>query len=387
MDPRKYQNTNAGRVILVPAGYHAFLPNPLPPAIPYSDCLVAMMTDAERALGQMAAQIGSYPYPRILLPAFTRTEAVISSRIEGTQASLLDLYRYETTQLSFFETTDDVREVQNYVRALNYGLERLASLPVSLRFIRELHARLMEGVRGGTLTPGEFRRSQNWIGAVGSTPISAAFVPPPVDDMLSALGDLETFIHGDSSLPALIRIGMIHYQFEAIHPFLDGNGRLGRLLIVLLLYEWGLLPLPLLNLSAYIEHHRQEYYDRLLAVSQKGDWEAWLCFFLRGISEQSRADLSRMAQLAQIRAAYQDWIAQDRKPERLSLVVDFLFTHPIFSLGQLSSALSMPYQTVKRYAEKLLRAKMIREITGQARNRLFQADAVINAIQGGEPHF
>ena len=201
-----------------------------------------------------------------------------SSRIEGTRTSLQELLTYEARQLPLFENPD-AHEVHNYVKALDFGLERAGSLPISQRLIRELHACLMEGVRGEYATPGEFRRSQNWIGGPGATIETASYVPPPVEEMHVCLNDLEKYIHSPSDLPPLIRIGLIYYQFEAIHPFLDGNGRVGRLLVSLLLSAWGLLPQPLLYLSAFFEIHRQEYYDQLLSVSQKGTWEAWLRFF------------------------------------------------------------------------------------------------------------
>lgn len=310
-----------------------------------------------------------------------RNEAVISSRIEGTQASLVDLYTYETAQLSFLERTDDVREVYNYVRAMDYGLDRLKTFPISLRFIREIHEKLMENVRGGMLTPGEFRRSQNWIGPAGSTLSTAPYVPPPVEEMYQALGALEKFIHADTEIPPVIRAGMVHYQFEAIHPFLDGNGRVGRLLTVLLFCEWGLLSQPLLNLSAYIEHYRQEYYDLLLGVSQKGAWEAWLQFFLRGVSEQARESVFRMEQLQRIRTKYHPIIDKDRNSIRMAAVIDFLFSRPILSVRQASDELKIPFKTAQSYMGKLERAGVLREITGYARNRIFQADEILKAVQ------
>ena len=383
MDPKEYRNQAAGRPILTPTGYWAFVPSPLPPDITWTLPLVSALSEAERDLSRLAALAGNFPFPRLLIQPFIRNEAVISSRIEGTHASLVDLYTYETAQLSFFEQTDDVREVYNYVRATDFGLERLKTLPVSLRLIRELHEKLTENVRGGSLTPGEFRRSQNWIGPAGSTPSSAPYVPPPVDEMHQALDALEKFIHAETQIPALVRAGMIHYQFEAIHPFLDGNGRVGRLLIVLLLCEWGLLAQPLLNLSAYIERYRQEYYDHLLAVSQRGDWETWLRFFLRGVSEQARDGVNRMESLQAIRLKYQPVVDADRKPERMSAVVDFIFSRPIFSIRQVSAGLGIPFRATETCIERLVRAGVLREITGYARNRIFQADEVLNAIQGG----
>lgn len=382
MNPKDFRSPSAGKTVLTPNGFWAFLPNPLPPDLIWSATLVAQLAEAERDLGRLAALTGSFPFPRLLIQPFIRDEAVISSRIEGTHASLVDLYTYESAQLSFFEKTDDVREVHNYVRAMDYGLERLKTLPVSLRLIRELHAILTEAVRGGTLTPGEFRRSQNWVGPVGSTPDTAVFVPPPVDEMHLALDALEKFIHTENKIPILIRIGMIHYQFEAIHPFLDGNGRVGRLLITLLLSEWELLPQPLLNLSAYIERYRQQYYDLLLQVSQEGDWEAWLRFFLRGVSEQARASVFRMERLQEIRNKYQTIVDETRNSERMSAVVDFLFSRPIVSVKQVAEGLNLPNKTAQDYLAKLEQASIVREITGYARNRIFQADEIFRVIQG-----
>ena len=377
MNPKDFRSKDAGKAILTSTGYWAFLPSPLPPKIDWPLSLVSTLSEAERDLSQLATMVSTFPFPRLLIQPFIRNEAVISSRIEGTRASLVDLYTYETAQLSFFERTNDVREVYNYVKATDYGLERLKTLPVSLRLIRELHEKLMENVRGGSLTPGEFRRSQNWIGPLGSTPSTAPYVPPPVDEMHQALDALEKFIHSDTEIPALIRAGLIHYQFEAIHPFLDGNGRVGRLLIILLLCEWGLLPQPFLIISAYIERYRQQYYDLLLDVSQQGTWQDWLRFFLRGVSEQSRDGVYRMERLREIRVTYQHIVDKDRNPERMSAVIDFLFSRPILSVRQASDGLGIPFKTARDYLAKLEQAGMLREITGYARNRIFQADEIM----------
>jgi Fic family protein len=384
MDPKSYQSEKSGKAVLTQLGYWVFIPNPLPPDISWSSSLVSILSEAERDLSRLSTLISAFPFPSLLIQPFMRNEAVISSRIEGTHASLIDVYAYETAQLSFFERTDDVREVHNYVRAMDYGLERLNTLPISLRMIREPHEKLMEGVRGGTLTPGEFRRSQNWIGPMGSTPSTAPYVPPPVEEMHQALDALEKFIHSDTDIPPLIRAAMIHYQFEAIHPFLDGNGRVGRLLMVLLLCEWGLLSQPLLNLSVYIEHYRQAYYDLLLDVSQKGDWEAWLRFFLRGVSEQARESVFRMERLQEIRAKYQPIIEQDRNSSRMAAVIDFLFSRPVLSVRQIADGLGIPFKTAQAFLLKLVQAGVLREITGYARNRIFQADEILRAIQGND---
>ncbi len=382
MDPNDFSSTAPGRILRTPKGYWAFIPNPLPPTINWSPSLITSLGEAERNLGRLASLADRLPSPHILVRPFIRREAVLSSRIEGTRASLADLYHYESVQLSFLEDTADVREVHNYVRALDYGLERLKTLPVSLRLIREMHGILMEGVRGELLTPGDFRRSQNWIGPPGSTIESATIVPPPVDEMKVGLGALEKFIHAESDIPQLARAGLIHYQFEAIHPFLDGNGRVGRLLVILLLIEWGLISQPLLYLSAYFEAQRPDYYARLLAVSQRGEWENWLFFFLKGISSQSLDAITRIERLGQLREAFRERLGAERATERLLQTLDVLFERPILNIRQLEAALGVPYRTAQRYIERLEDEGILREVSGQARNRLYQADKILRALEG-----
>jgi Fic family protein len=380
MNPNDFHSPEVGQVVLTQNGYYAFIPASLPPSLSWSLPLISVLVEAERDLSRLSTLAGAFPFPRLLIQPFMRREAVLSSRIEGTRATLAELYTYESAQLSLLETNDDVREVYNYVTALDYGLERLQTLPISLRLIREIHEKLMADVRGGNLTPGEFRRSQNWIGPAGSTLMTATYVPPPVEEMHQALGDLEQFIHTSEDVPALARAAMIHYQFEAIHPFLDGNGRVGRLLIALLFAEWKLLPQPLLNLSVYFEHYRQEYYDYLLIVSQRGDWEAWLRFFLRGVSAQSKDSVTRMEHLGSIRSKYQPLVDAEKNTERMAAVVDFLFGRPIFSAKQLAEGLEMPFKTSRQYIEKLVQAGILREITGYARNQIYRADEIFYAL-------
>ena len=380
MNPNDFRSTEAGQVILTQNGYHAFIPALLPPNLVWSLPLISALSEAERDLSRLAALASAFPFPRLLIQPFMRREAVLSSRIEGTRATLAELYTYESTQLSFLEPGDDVREVHNYVTALDYGLERLKTLPISLRLIREIHEKLLHGVRGGNLTPGEFRRTQNWIGPAGSTIMTATYVPPPVDEMNHALGDLEKFIHTGTDVPVLARAAMIHYQFEALHPFLDGNGRVGRLLMALLFTEWNILPQPLLNLSVYFERYRQEYYDHLLSVSQRSDWEAWLRFFLRGVSAQARDSVVRMQQLEAIRTTYEPLVKSDRNSERMGAVLDFLFTRPILSSKQLAESVGMPFKTARQYIEKLAKAGILREVTGNARNQIYRADEVFGAL-------
>jgi len=359
-----------------------FVPNPLPPSINWSSLLTSAVGAADRALGKLDSLANTLPSPHSLVRPFVRREAVLSSRIEGTRASLNDVYVYEAAQLSYLESSTDVREVHNYARALDYGIERLRSLPVSLRLIREIHFVLMEGVRGEYLTPGEFRRSQNWIGPPGSTIESARFVPPPEDEMHIALDDLEKFIHAASDLPPLVKAALIHYQFEAIHPFLDGNGRIGRLLIILLLAEWGILTQPWLYLSAYFEAHRTSYYDHLLAISQKGEWELWLAFFLDGIEAQSEDVVSRIKSLQHLRFTYHEMVKDERAAERLMQAIEVLLERPILAIRQLEAAMDVPYRSAQRYIDKLEQLGILREVTGRARNRIYQADGILSALEG-----
>ena len=381
MDPNDFSSTSPGRVLRTSKEYWVFILNPLPPPINWSNALISALGEAERNLGRLASLTDTLPSPHILVRPFIRREAVLSSRIEGTRASLVDLYQYESGQLSFLEDTFDVHEVHNYVRAMDYGLERSKTLPVSLRLIREIHRILMENVRGEHLTPGEFRRSQNWIGPAGSTIESATLVPPPVDEMHQALYALEKFIHAPSDIPQLVLAGLIHYQFEVIHPFLDGNGRVGRLLMTLLLIEWGLISEPLLYLSAFFEAHRLDYYERLLAVSQRGEWENWLLFFLKGVSSQSLDAIGRIERLGKLRSVYRERLHTERASLRLLQTLDVLFERPILNIHQLETALDVPYRTAQRYVERLVEIDILREVTGQARNRIYRADEILKVLE------
>lgn len=381
MHPDQFQPTAPGRIVRQPQGYWAFIPDPLPPSVDWTPDLVAALSEADRTLGELAGLGAMLPNPYLLIQPLMRREAVLSSRIEGTRASVADLYAFEAVQPSLFDLPDDVAEVRNYVHALQYGLERLGTLPISSRLFRELHERLLEGVRGAEWTPGEYRRSQNWIGPPGSTLNRAVYVPPPPAEMQEALGQLETYIHADWDLPPLVRLALVHYQFEAIHPFLDGNGRVGRLLISLLLQVWDLLPQPLLTLSAYFEANRQTYYDLLLAVSQRGAWVAWLQFFLSGVASQAAESAARIRRLQRLRDGYREMFQNERAAARLLQVVDLLFEQPIFSIPQLADAIDVNYPTAQRYVQELEDRDVVEEITGQARNRVYRASKVLKAIE------
>jgi len=371
-----------GEVIKTLQDYLAFIPAPLPPEVTWSNKLLAALSKADRSLARLAAVGDAFPVPYVVVRPFVRKEAVLSSQIEGTHTSFEELLSYEAGQLSLFGDLEDAREVHNYVQALDYGLERLETLPLSVRLIREIHGILLQGVRGELMTPGEVRRSQNWVGRPGATLEQARYVPPPVNEMHDCLSDLEGFIHQDSELPPLLRIGLIHYQFEAIHPFLDGNGRIGRLLVTFLLVAWGLLSQPLLYLSRFIEDNRQEYYDRLLAVSQKGEWEVWLLFFLEGAHSQAEDASHRITRLQALRLAYRDQFTGDRNRKKLERMVDYLIGSPITSIPQAQESLEMgSYTTIQRHIEKLAALGIVREVTGKSRNRIYRADQILKVLE------
>ncbi len=385
MNPQDFHKNSPGRVLRTPGGYWAFVPHPLPHAFSWTPELVTVLSEADRALGELAGLGRSLPNPHLLIRPLVRREAVLSSRIEGTQASLSDLYAYEAAQLPLFEPPSDVREVYNYVQALEYGLERLKTLPLSLRLVREIHALLMKEVRGGHQTPGEFRRSQNWVGPAGCTLNEATFVPPPPAEMHKALDDFERFLYAPSQLPPLVRLGLIHYQFETIHPFLDGNGRIGRLLITLLLCVWDLMPEPLLYMSAYFEAYRQTYYDLLLAVSKNGAWHDWLIFFLRGVAVQARDGVIRSERLQDLREQYRQQVQVKRAAARLLQAVDLLFARPVVTVRDVGTALGVNFSTAQRYVNQLEEAGLLREITGQPRNRVYRADEILRMLEEPGP--
>jgi len=382
MKPENYRNSIAGQVIRTSQGYWAFVPNPLPPEIKWSPKIVSLLSEADRSLTKLTEIGNIFPKPSILARPFIHREAVLSSKIEGTRTSLEELYTFEARHQSLSSPGSDAREVHYYVKALDYGMARLKSLPVSLRLIREIHKILMEGVRGDHLTLGKFRQSPNWIGPPGSTLENATFVPPPVNEMHKNLDNLEKFLHNPSDLPPLIRLGLVHYQFESIHPFLDGNGRIGRLLIILLLCEWNLLHQPLIYLSAYFEANQQEYYDRLLAVSQIGDWEGWLNFFLEGVRIQSQDTIARIQRLENLLDKYRLMLHNERDSERLLQAVDYLIEQPVVTVRQIEAGIGVSdYKIAQRYVNKLEAFGIIREITGKPRNRIYLAKEIFMAIE------
>lgn len=389
MDIERFAKSPAGRLVKIGQGeaaYWAFVPHPLPPSIAWNVELASHLSRADRALGELAGLGRSLPNPHLLIRPFVRREAVLSSRIEGTQADLPHLYAYEAGQLALpgFEPLPpeaDVLEVINYVRALEYGLQRIQELPLSLRLLRELHERLLQGVRGEIAAPGEFRRTQNWIGAPGCTLKEAQFVPAPPDELLPALDAFERYLYGDQQTPPLLRLAFLHYQFEAIHPFIDGNGRIGRLLISLLLVHWELLPLPLLYLSAWFEKHRQEYYHRLLEVSAAGDWKSWLLFFLQGVSDQAQDANLRLKQLLTLQSDWRKRVTQARSSALLLDAVDMLFETPICSIPQIAERLQVRYPSAKNVAERLVQNGILTPLGEMRYGKVFAAREILNILR------
>ena len=379
MDTALFKKSPSGKLVRSTGGYWAFVPGHLPPKLEWDDAMVSVMSKADIALGTLSGLGETLPNPHLLIYPFIRREAVLSSRIEGTQSSLSDLLLFEATQV---EKRGDVREVQNYVRAMEYGLKRLNELPLSLRFIRELHGVLMEGVRGEHATPGEFRQSQNWIGSPGATLNEATFVPPPVPEMQECLNQLEKFLHAETRLPPLVEAALVHYQFEAIHPFLDGNGRIGRLLVTLLLCQRNILSKPLLYLSAFFEQHRQDYYELLLKVSSTGAWREWIEFFLRAATEQSVDAVLRSRRLQELQRSYIQLARDKHFPPTAVQLVEFVLMKPVLSAKTAQEFLKVTYPGARKAIKILLETGILTEITGRKRDKAYAANEVLKVLDG-----
>ena len=366
-------------MVVCTGGYRAYVPDPLPPPLSWDQPLAVTLSEADRAVGRLAGEGRRLPNPHLLIRPFVRKEAVLSSRIEGTQATLGELLAAEAG-VAVDRSPEDLREVGNYVVALEYGLERLDTLPISLRLVRELHERLMRGVRGDVATPGEFRRSQNWIGPTGCTLNDATYVPPPPTELMSCLDALERFLH-DDSVPPLVHAALVHSQFEAIHPFLDGNGRVGRLLITLLLVSRDIIPSPLLYLSAYFEASRDEYYARLLGVTERGEWDEWLTYFLRGVVKQSEDAVDRIQRIDDLFVRWRHELATGRSrfPER---VLDLFIENPFWTVSSLASRLDVAYTTAQRAVDRLESLGIVSRVGEARRNRVYCAVDVLKVLEG-----
>lgn len=367
-------------------GYSAFVPNPLPtkPPLQIDDEMSRLMERANRALGRLDGCTYTLPNPDLFLYMYVRKEAVLSSQIEGTQASLDDLLEFEG-EVAGKSSPDDINEVSNYVAAMNYGLERLQELPLSLRLIKEIHAKLMSGIRGGHKSPGEFRTTQNWIG--GTRPGNAAFVPPPANEVLPCLGELEKFLH-DDAVPPLIKAGLAHAQFETIHPFLDGNGRMGRLLIAFILCHDQVLEKPLLYLSLFFKKYRQEYYERLNAVRKDGDWEGWIKYYLQGVYEISK-------QATEAAKAIMDLIAVDRQKvaglgkaaTTAMALLDLLYRRPYVTIPFVVRELGISSPAAGKAVNNLATLGILTEVSGKKRDRVFLHESYLSIIREGTELF
>jgi Fic family protein len=376
MNPTDFTGLAPGTLVTSPPGYLCFVPKPLPPTLTLGMSTIQILAQAERALGKLAGAGEALPNPHLLIGPFVRREAVLSSRIEGTVASEEDLVLFKVDP-AVEDRTPDTREVRNYVTALEYGLKRLSELPVSLKLLTELHGRLLKGVRGADKSPGEFRDRQNFIGRPGMALKDARFVPPPVEEMHGALEAFEQFLRAPSERPFLIDLALLHYQFEAIHPFRDGNGRVGRLLIPLLLCERNILTKPLLYLSAYLERHRAQYMDLLLRVSQKGEWERWIEFFLNGVAEQAVDGVERATKLMTLWRDYRKRLQTARMSILAQNLVDQLFQQPAMSVGLAQQVLGVSFASAQNNIVRLVKLGILQEMTGRKRDRIFIAPEIL----------
>ena len=358
--------------------YSAFVPAPLPPILEWTPRLIGVLSEADRLIGRLAGEGGRLPNPHVLMRPFVRREAVLSSKIEGTQATLGELLAAEAGAV-VERSPEDLREVGNYVVALEHGIVRLRKLPLSVRLIRELHENLMEGVRGQHATPGLFRKTQNWIGRPGSTPATATFIPPPPSEVDPCLAAWERFIH-ESELPPLVTIALAHYQFEAIHPFLDGNGRVGRLLITLFLIERKILPTPLLYLSAFFEASRRDYYEGLRGVSERGAWAEWLEYFLQGVARMSEDALNRATRINNLLAEWRGKLA-GRSTTTPIRVLDLLAANPFLTITGAASQLKLAFTTAQRAIERLEQSGIVQAVSDVKRNRVYCAQMLLDILE------
>ena len=368
-------------------GYRAFIPAPLPPDPPVEITgeLQVLLSQADRALGRLDGSIQTLPHPDLFVLMYVRKEAVLSSQIEGTQSSLQDLLAAEA-RIFAPNRASDVGEVLNYVTAMNHGLRRLSEIPVSIRLIREIHAKLLQDTRGSHLTPGELRSSQNWIGPAGCTLHEALFVPPPPHQVADDMSQLERFIHADTDLPLLVKIGLAHAQFETIHPFLDGNGRVGRLLITFLLCEQGVLQKPVLYLSWFFKQHRQQYYDELQSVRDAGTWERWLAFFLRGVAEVSGQATDTARRILALREEHRRVITDGfgRAAANGHRVLEHIYEHPIVSVGDVRLLTGTTYTAANNLVARMAGCGILREFTGRTRHRRFRYQNYIDLFHDNE---
>jgi len=372
----------AGTLVAQAAGYEAFIPSDLPPGdLVLSPPFLHKLSKADRALARLDGAVTTLPNPDLFIYMYVRREAVLSSQIEGTQASMIDVLQFEAER-DRGEQEVPVGEVINYIDALRYGLGRLKTLPISLRLVREIHAHLMKDVRGGEphKTPGEFRTTQNWWG--GSSPGNARFVPPPPGDMKRSLQEWEGYVHRRDDLPDLVHIALLHAQFETIHPFLDGNGRIGRLLISLLLAERKILEQPLLYLSIFFKEHKAAYYDRLQAIRDDGEWEPWLDFFVEGVAVVAAEATDTARKILALRERDRARIADlGRRSGNAHRLLDWLFRQPVVTVKLVERVLKISQPAANALIASMSQAKILKEITGYKRNRRFAYDSYLKLFE------
>lgn len=377
--------TRAGRFLPQRGGYEQFDPLPLRPELLEIDArLLRLAQDARGALGRLDGVATILPNPDLFVSMYSRKESLLSSQIEGTRTSLVEVLEFEALRRGETLAQPDVQEVINHQRALAYGLDRLADLPLSNRLLREMHAVLMADVRGGERRVGEFRRTQNWIGPPGSTLETADFVPPPPQDVGRHMAQLERFIHEDEDTPVLLKCGLVHYQFETIHPFEDGNGRLGRLLITLMLSEQNVLSRPLLYLSVYLRKHRREYYELLTHVRSEGDYESWIRFFLRGVEEVAEEATVTAHRVLKMREQHVD-AARDMRSPHAPRMVDHLLESPATTVTKAARTLGVSYPTAARIVRGFELEGLLEEITGRARDRVYLYRPYLDRLGGAFP--
>lgn len=382
MDPRDFAESSPGRLVPTTHGVQAFVPDLLPRGIPLPPATVRRLAAAERAIGRLSGATLKEFNPYLLSSPLLHREAILSSRMEGTvttpeQLVLLEAEEADDTRRR--RADEDTAEVLNYVRAMQHALHRLQALPISLRLIQEIHRVLLSGVRGDREDPGTFRRSQNFIGAgVANSIEDARFVPPPVNLLDGCLRDFEAYLHDDTiEDPFLVQLALAHYQFETIHPFRDGNGRVGRLLIPLLMIAKDRLDAPILYLSAYFERNREAYVDLLLEVSQKGSWIRWIDFFLDGVAESAQESTRQATALMELRQRYHRRFQADRSSARIIRLIDELFQSPSITIRRAAAILDLTPQGAANNIHKLRESGIVREITGGSRNQVFMADEII----------
>jgi Fic family protein len=383
MKIQDFTSQRAGELKANQRGYTAFVPHKPPPKIELSWNLIRQVSRAEKALAELNGLATTLPNADMLALPSLYKEAVLSSKIEGTQTEIEDLYIYNADKTV---QSPDVNEVENYKKALEQGIKRLKSLPICSRLILELHATLMRGVRGQQFQSGEYRTTQNWIGAAGCTLQDATFVPVPPEELHNKISELENYLNQEScEEPTLIQCAIAHYQFEVVHPFADGNGRIGRLLILLILIAKGNLAQPFLYLSGFFEEHRDEYYRLLLQTSQKGMWEEWIEYFLNGIAVQSENALAQVRNLIELQKNYRNKLLSiKRVPEAAQRIVEHIFSNPIIHPATLAQEWGMSFQTFMLGITRLQELGILKETTGKKRNRYFNAHELLKLIEGGE---